>query len=569
MITPAQQQIVAQFGQFLQQTGAELQQLIAQAGPGCQQMIAQNPADPMPLNNALGAVNQQAKAILRKPGDTFGQYYDRICDAGSGEPAYSYMKKAQRDYDLWAEETWARFEASTRVDQYRAMWPKVQEAMAKPLPCNRCGAPLTRATPHKAETVNCTACRSANQVVPEMVVGMYYGSMPHAFAEQASIEKYWAIQKFKAEWESYRDAEYAADRERPDEPLERLKQLEAMELDYWTTYANARTQYEGGTPEQAKELVDARMKQSFYEQMNRNDVWRAAHGMQSVSAQVSVPAHLQNVDEWGPINPHTNPNALEDDLVHDQLLNEAMSDPARYESMLKALGYRDALQRAMTHKTFQKYYMDYLTSDAGIQLMTKSAMRAMNERAKYMAAAGAASGLLDPIEGVALSVYANLQAKQASAKPEEFTKLLAEHQMDMAKWDRVSKGWIDKMSKDTTGAVATEYSKAFMGAGAGQYGAAGQAAASAMGDGVFAQGGVAGAEPMSFEKYCEISGAMAAWSKQGKDISAGLDKHFKMTAMDFSNVSMFWSQKMMADMSMFQKQSDLTARYEQQYLAMP
>ena len=76
-----------------------------------------------------------------------------------------------------------------------------------------------------------------------------------------------------------------------------------MELDYWTTYAEARVKNEGGTPADVKSLVDARMKQAFYEEMNMNDVWRAAHGLQNVAAQVSVPAHLQNVDEWGPLNP--------------------------------------------------------------------------------------------------------------------------------------------------------------------------------------------------------------------------------------------------------------------------
>ena len=216
MITPAQQQIVAQYGQLLQQTGGELQQLMQQAGDGCKQMIAQNPADPMPLQNALGAVGQQAKTIMRKPGDGFSDFYDRIVEAGDGEPAYSQMKKMQRDFDLWAEETWERFEAGQRVDQYRAMWPKVQEAMQKPMPCNRCGAPLTRVTPHKAETVNCAACRAANQVVPEMVVGMYYSGMPHLFAQQGAFDKYYALQRFKAERETRRDAEYAATRERTE-----------------------------------------------------------------------------------------------------------------------------------------------------------------------------------------------------------------------------------------------------------------------------------------------------------------------------------------------------------------
>ena len=74
------------------------------------------------------------------------------------------------------------------------------------------------------------------------------------------------------------------------------------------------------------------------------------------------------------------------------------------------------------------------------------------------------------------------------------------------------------------------------------------------------------AEPIPFEKYAEISGAMAAWSKQGKDISAGLHKHFQMTAQDFSSVSMFWSQKRMQDMSSFDRLSKLTAEYEQKWM---
>ena len=299
--------------------------------------------------------------------------------------------------------------------------------------------------------------------MPEAVVARYYSAVPHFYAAAASFEKKYAITKFKAEWEDRRDAAYAADQERPDEPLERLKQREKMVLDYWTTYAETKAKYEGGTPADVKSLVDARMKQSFYDDMNMNDVWRAAHGQQSVIAQVSVPANMRNVDEWGPLDPNKNPNALEDDLVHDMLLSEALRDPPRYESILKTLGYRDAQQRAMVHATFQRHYGDFLISDQGIALATKAAMRSMNERAKIAVAAGAASGLLDPIEGVSLQIYANLQAKQAGAKPEAFQQLLAQHQMDQAKWERVQKGWIDKMSKDTSGAVAThEHSKAFM-----------------------------------------------------------------------------------------------------------
>lgn len=567
-MNPAQQQIMAQWNQYLQQMGGQLSQLLQQANGGCEGLIAQNQIDPIPLNNALGAIEHQVKDLRGKVNDAFSQHYDHVCEAGDGEPAHSHMKRALRGFERWAEETWMRFDAHIHVAQYRAMWPHVQQGMAKPTACNRCGGPIQRMTPHKSESINCPACHTVNQVLPDSVVAMYFGGMPHYFAQSGVIDKQVALMKFRDDWEDYRDAEYAADRERPDEPIERLKQREQLELAYWTAYAEARVKNEGGTAEDVKTLVDARMKQAFYEEMNLNDVWRRANGMQGVGEQVSVPAHLQNVDEWGPLNPHQNPNALEDNWVHEQLLSEAMREPERHASMLKAMGYRDAVQRAMTHATFRRHYEGFLMSEQGQALITKAAMRAMNERMKYMAAAGAASGLLDPVEGVSIAIYANLQAKQASVSVDEFNGLLAQHQMDRPKWDRVAKGWLDRMTRDTTGAVATEYAKGF--AGGGQYGGMGAAAMDNMASGQMGLQGpsAAGGEPMSFEKYCEIAGAMQAWSKQGKDISAGLHKYFQMTAMDYSNVSMYWSQKMMADLSMFDRQTQIANHYEQQYASM-
>ncbi len=566
-MNPSQQQIVAQYNQHLHGAGGRLQQLLQQAHAGCQQMIAQNPTDPTPLDNALGAIEQQYEGVARVASDAFDGFYERLCEAGPGEPGHMHMRRALRGFDRWAEEQWQRFDLHVHVEQFRAMWPHVQQGMAKPTACTRCGGPLRRATPHKSESVACEACRSVNQVLPETVVARYFGAMPHYFAESAAIEKKFAIQKFKDDWDDYSDAEHAADRDRPDEPIERLKQREQMEKDYWTTYAEARVRNEGGTPDDVRTLVEARMKQAFYDEMNLNDVWRQAHGMQGLGAQAAVPAHLENVDEWGPLNPHQNPNALEDNFVHEQLLNEAAREPERHAALVQTLGYRDANHRAHVHATFRRHYDDFLTSPQGQQLVTKAAMRAMNERMKYAGAAASSGGLLDPIEGVSIGVYASLQAKQATLGVDEFTTLLAQHQMDRPKWDRVAKGWLDRMTRDTSGAVATEYAKGF--AGGGQYGAMGAAAMDNMAQGQMGLAAPSAAEPVSFDRYCEMSGAMAAWSKQGKDISAGLHRHFNMSAMDFSNVSSYWSQKMMADLSMFDRQSALVDQYERKYMTMP
>src|SRR5574340_1573924 len=99
-MNPAQQQLVAQWNQYLQQLGGQLNQLLQQAGAGCQQMIAQNPTDPMPLNNALGAIDQQVRTIVRQVDDAVSPTYDRLCTVGPGEPAYAELQRGARWWRL-------------------------------------------------------------------------------------------------------------------------------------------------------------------------------------------------------------------------------------------------------------------------------------------------------------------------------------------------------------------------------------------------------------------------------------------------------------------------------------
>jgi hypothetical protein len=273
--------------------------------------------------------------------------------------------------------------------------------------------------------------------MPLAVVAGYYGGMPHYFAEHALIAKKVGIEKFRAQWDDYRDAEHAAGRDRPDVPIERLKQWEALEGDYWTSYAQERVKNEGGTADDVRTLVESRMKW-FYEQMNTNDVWRVAHGMPTIAQKREIPKHLENVDEWGPLNPHQNPNAIEDNLVHQCLLEWSEREPQKHEQLLKQLGYQDETHRMLVSKTFTRHYGEFMTSPQGQAMMNKAAMRAMNEQQKLAVGAAASGGLLDPVEGVSIAIYGSLQVKQPSVSPEEFQKLLAQHQMDQAKWERVA-----------------------------------------------------------------------------------------------------------------------------------
>ena len=98
--------------------------------------------------------------------------------------------------------------------------------------------------------------------------------------------------------------------------------------------------------------------------------------------------------------------------------------------------------------------------------------------------------------------------------------------------------WMARMQKDTSFAISNVYSNAFAGASTGQFGGA-AAHAAAVGT-----AGDLGAEPIPFERYVEIMEAQSAAANRGQDANAVLAS-FGMSAMDWSNVSMYWSKKIL------------------------
>jgi hypothetical protein len=281
----------------------------------------------------------------------------------------------------------------------------------------------------------------------------------------------------------------------------------------------------------------------------------------------------QWVDEWGPVQPQDFDtfwyHKTEFDMLHGSDADEA-------ERKLQSFGYRDVGHHFQVEKTFLKYFgqphspgdtnLDDFMWDQGRVSQAAIAGSMRFHQAQQQQAMAANPELLAPVEGIDLDTYATVAARSAAGMPQdELTAFLGQHGMDMAKWQRVNAAWTDKMSKDTSGAIAMAYSKAFGGAGAGQYGAAGQAGAATLGG-----GGVqaaAGTEPMSFDRYCEIQGAMTAWSQTGQDVNAMLKHTFDMTALDWSTASMWWMSHMQSDLSYFDKHSKLTEQYEKQYSA--
>jgi len=290
----AQQQIMAEWNQALQHAGAKLQGLLAQTAEGCRVLVGRHPMDLEPLVRALRAVEVQVSALKREGADPVPDIYDRLCSAdpngprGEVEHALAQIRHARREFERWADEQWLRLESTWMVEQLHAMWPHVQAAITSPVTCQRCGAPLSRQNPRQSESITCHACGAVNQVTAHEMVESYFQAT-YFLDEAGVIDKLMALRKFKDDWEDMRDAEFAAGRNRPDEPLERLEQREQLERDYWSAHFRARVRNQGGSAEDVTKFTDERMQREFYGEMNGNALWCAAHGVPPGDAGVEAP----------------------------------------------------------------------------------------------------------------------------------------------------------------------------------------------------------------------------------------------------------------------------------------
>lgn len=164
-----------------------------------------------------------------------------------------------------------------------------------------------------------------------------------------------------------------------------------------------------------------------------------------------------------------------------------------------------------------------------------------------------ANPILDPVEGITLEQWASVNAQLASSKPkEEAIKAIG---CDMPKWDRVNEEWLTRMRNDTTFTISQKYAAAFNVNASGNLGAGAQVSTGASG------------EPFPFEKYVECMVAQDMLGKQGRDAQDVL-KDFGLTVADYSNISSYWSGKMMSDFSLASRMMQLDAEYRHKYSSM-
>lgn len=157
--------------------------------------------------------------------------------------------------------------------------------------------------------------------------------------------------------------------------------------------------------------------------------------------------------------------------------------------------------------------------------------------------------ILDPVEGITLEQWADVNAKVASgATTDEAIKAIA---VDMPKWDRVNNEWLTRMKNDTTFTISKRYAAAFNTTATGNLGAGSQVSA----------------DSYPFEKYIECMVAQDVLGKMGRDAQDVL-KDFGLTVADYSNIASYWSGKMMSDFSLGAKMMQLDAEYRKKYSSM-
>ena len=157
--------------------------------------------------------------------------------------------------------------------------------------------------------------------------------------------------------------------------------------------------------------------------------------------------------------------------------------------------------------------------------------------------------LLDPVEGITIEQWADVNAKMVSGTPtEEAIKAIG---ADMPKWDRANNEWLTRMRNDTTFTISKIYAAAFNKGASGNLGSGAQVSA----------------DSYPFEKYIEAMVAQDVLGKQGRDAQDVL-KDFGLTVADYSNISSYWSGKMMSDFSLAAKMAQLDAEYRKKYESM-
>ena len=247
---------------FLAKIRTRIDEICAETEAGTRALIAQDPTNPQALKTAQQALNQRVENIRRKIEKAWSEEeLDRIKPTADG-PAVAAPESA---YDEWhateryLSETWTTCKVRCMAEFLRAMWPHVEAALAKPIPCTRCGAALTPSARHTSETVTCAHCQAVNQCIPEPLVYAWFADAPHNLGLEEVLTKRYAVLRAGEDAAQAREAAYRRTGERPPEPLASKQRREAMAREYYVAFAEAKSRVRPAPAEEQSAEVERSM----------------------------------------------------------------------------------------------------------------------------------------------------------------------------------------------------------------------------------------------------------------------------------------------------------------------
>lgn len=274
---------------------------------------------------------------------------------------------------------------------------------------------------------------------------------------------------------------------------------------------------------------------------------------------------LEEIDDYATFDPYTDLKAFFRAELH---ISAAWEDDTERRAALAQYGIRDEQHFYQVTSTMERYFMsdDADSRYGGLDGIMQLKLDATNDQTREEQQArveGELASEFEPVHGISLQQWAVAQAFVAQGG--DAAEIVAELGLDDATWQAVSAEWNDRMARDTTATIATEYGKAFAGGGAGQFAAQGAAAADAMETG----GDPAGDPPIAIEQWVEIEVAQSVGYEQGQD-AAEILAGFGMTPADWGMAGAWWGQyfakhAMENDGALHKHYSQLREHYEAHY----
>jgi hypothetical protein len=243
--SPSEAARYRRWSDFLAKIKGRVDELCRDADEGARTLVSQDPKDPLALQTALGALDQRVEGIRCKMERTWHeQELAREVQPGpdgthrrAPESAYAEWHAAER----YLLETWTTCKVRCMGQFLRAMWPHVGAALAKPIACSQCGAPLVPSARHTSETIACGHCRAVNQCIPETVVYSWFQNAPLALALEQVLPQHFQVRRAFEDVRYWMDAEYRRCGERPKEPAESKRQRAAVARAYYVALTAAKS----------------------------------------------------------------------------------------------------------------------------------------------------------------------------------------------------------------------------------------------------------------------------------------------------------------------------------------